>query len=1489
MILMNQAHAATRYWSGNGTTAGGDGIWDTITPTHWSAAPAGPWNLAWANGNDIAENKSGTAKITLGTNITLGGFTQGAGGSSVSNSIEQGSGPYTLILGNTGANTFSAVANATTGRFLIVNAGIAGGPDNNLVLAGPSTSGFGLITFGRANTFSGNTSFTAGATSGSRLFLKHQFALQNSTLTMSSEGAVTFDSAVSGNAFTLGGLAAADQGPGFDLALQNNNSAYPIALTVGGNSESTTYSGVITGPGSLIKTGGGTLVLDAASNFTGDTTVSGGTLQMDGVTASPTSVNIGAALAGAGRVNAAVILDAGASVIAGDGTTGTLSVASMTFSGIGTINVGALPGYTISPAIDATGALTVLGGTGAVTVNLPTSPGYNGTYHLMKFGSGVANAGSFKTGTVPPLNSNQSGALQVNGNQLDYVIVASGDTAPPIQVSLSPPNNANSVPTDATLVATYNETVIAGSGSIELHRSDDGSLVESFNVNTSPRLTFSAAQITIRPTSDLSTSQQYYIIIPSGAIKDTSGNSFAGITTTTGWRFTVPAVLYTDTGSPPNPPWSQIYPTLNHGSPDNGPVNGSVINVNNPAVEVGLYGNRPFSIPGQRLHVVCNTSTTGLGNFSRWFQTDGNTQVLRLFVNDENTANSRTGTSRTEAFSSEGWKYTDNVTYEWTARYTIAHRRSGYAILQVKNDVNDWALQLNINGNGSLVVNNRFGSDTTVRNPDGTVKIFDGLGFDVRVIDDGKFYKVWIDGVLYSSYSYPRPSGDTKFRWGSYLGSRTLVAPDDFNIILVSGAQMRSWPGNLATPVTYVVKANNSTSLDSGGSWVGGKVPGLYEQPVWNSTVTGANTTNLPSKQQWAGIRIVNPGGPVTINGPQILGIDAAGLDMNFASQNLTINSPVQLTVPNTLAVTSGRTATFSGRISGYPGFTVTGGGTVVLNAANSYEGDTTLSGGTVEANNNSAFGTGSILFRGGSLASNSNSTLANSIDLGSDASVSVATSQTLTLDGPIANSASLTKTGMGTLTLSGSNTNTGPTIVSSGTLAVGSPFSLLGTSRLLLGDGSVLQPRLDGVIINAPITVASSGTTAIISAPTNSPGGGAVSSLSLNSVVSGGGNVVFLSSVNQNALSTVYLGSKSTYTGTTLLNTTASTDGTTTNGESQIIVKLGTENALPITTVLTIDGGNGSGSGRFAELNLNGFDQQLAGLTNIIRSGTKAALRKQRVVNSDVAAPGTLTINNSTQLTFSGQLGSEGAGGSVSALSTPGSTNGNNFGLTKNGGGTFSLTGVLTYAGNTNIAQGTLSCGVINPSNEDSSVTIASTGATLNLAFTGTDTVGKLFIGTTQMGPGVYEAIGNPGSGMEIPQLSGIGTLTVTSGPPVTGYAAWKTVNGTTQTLDLDHDGDGVANGIEYFLGGNTNTSGFTPLPGVTKAAGTLSITWVKAASYNGTYGTDFFVETSPTLAADSWTTEILGGTVVISGNELKYSFPAGTNQFVRLKVTGP
>jgi autotransporter-associated beta strand protein len=86
-------------------------------------------------------------------------------------------------------------------------------------------------------------------------------------------------------------------------------------LTVGGNGLSTTFNGVLSGNGSLIKSGNETLTLTGANTYTGWTTVTGGTLLAQAAIGSatgtgPVQVNAGT-LGGTGNVTGAVTIGTG--------------------------------------------------------------------------------------------------------------------------------------------------------------------------------------------------------------------------------------------------------------------------------------------------------------------------------------------------------------------------------------------------------------------------------------------------------------------------------------------------------------------------------------------------------------------------------------------------------------------------------------------------------------------------------------------------------------------------------------------------------------------------------------------------------------------------------------------------------------------------------------------------------------------------------------------------------------------------------------------------------------------------------------------------------------------------------------------------------------------------------------------------------------------------------------------------------------------------
>ena len=199
-------------------------------------------------------------------------------------------------------------------------------------------------------------------------------------------------------------------------------------------------------------------------------------------------------------------------------------------------------------------------------------------------------------------------------------------------------------------------------------------------------------------------------------------------------------------------------------------------------------------------------------------------------------------------------------------------------------------------------------------------------------------------------------------------------------------------------------------------------------------------------------------------------------------------------------------------------------------------------------------------------------------------------------------------------------------------------------------------------------------------------------------------------------------------------------------------------------------------------------------------------------------------------------------------------------------------------YSGNTTVNGGILSLGAENSSNNPSTINIAATGATLNLNFSGTDVVDKLFIGGVQQSAGVYKATDNPNPGNPIAQITGSGTLTVNSGP-AGGYLSWASANAPGQNINQDHDNDGVSNGIEYFMGLSGNA--FTANPVLN---GSNTIVWPMGASYSGTYGTNYTVQTSDDLT--DWANVSAGNVTIVSGTSLTYTLIGAGKRFVRLLV---
>ena len=154
----------------------------------------------------------------------------------------------TLEVGNLGlTSTYSGVISAASGTPALTKVGT------------------GTTTLTGANTYTGATTISAGT-----LQLGNANAVQSSTVTISTSNGLAFTTAI--GTFNLGGLSGASNQTLLDTG------GIAVAMSVGGNNANTTYSGTLSGSGSLIKVGTGTLSLSNSNSFTGGLVIKAGTV-----------------------------------------------------------------------------------------------------------------------------------------------------------------------------------------------------------------------------------------------------------------------------------------------------------------------------------------------------------------------------------------------------------------------------------------------------------------------------------------------------------------------------------------------------------------------------------------------------------------------------------------------------------------------------------------------------------------------------------------------------------------------------------------------------------------------------------------------------------------------------------------------------------------------------------------------------------------------------------------------------------------------------------------------------------------------------------------------------------------------------------------------------------------------------------------------------------------------------------------------------------
>jgi autotransporter-associated beta strand protein len=373
----------------------------------------------------------------------------------------------------------------------------------------------------------------------------------------------------------------------------------------------------------------------------------------------------------------------------------------------------------------------------------------------------------------------------------------------------------------------------------------------------------------------------------------------------------------------------------------------------------------------------------------------------------------------------------------------------------------------------------------------------------------------------------------------------------------------------------------------------------------------------------------------------------------------------------------------------------------------------------------------------------------------------------------------SLTKAGPGTQILSGSNSYTGGTFISSGTLQIGAG----GTSGQIAGNvsvtgGSLVFDRSDdisfaGLFSGSTGTVTKRNATTLTLSAESMPFTGSFavasgslrftgtgSSVPINALITGSGALVRDAAANA-ASSVLILNGSNNYSG-----------GTTINAG---FISLGANNAIgtgPLVFTASADRGS---------LNMQGFDQTVAGLT-----ASNTTQYRGDIYNYNGNALSRLTIDTPTGQTFT-------YANQIGAL-----FGWTNIALVKAGAGTQILSGSNLFTGNTTITGGTLQIGAGGAAGSIPGNAAVSAGATL--AFNRSDAV--TFSGTVS-GSGALRQIGSG-------TLIFTGSNSYTGGTVISAGSLQFGNNTATQALLLPGNAT-VASGAQLVFSQTFDTTQFT------------------------------------------------------------------------------
>ena len=748
-------------------------------------------------------------------------------------------------------------------------------------------------------------------------------------------------------------------------------------------------------------------------------------------------------------------------------------------------------------------------------------------------------------------------------------------------------------------------------------------------------------------------------------------------------------------------------------------------------------------------------------------------------------------------------------------------------------------------------------------------------------------YSGALQGSGFSAYALgTTPIGKSYTLSNSSIAVQLVVA----SAYTWTGAQSSEWS-------TATIAGLKNWALDGSPTDYANDVAVIFDDTATNKTVdiTGADVTpqavlfNSGAYTLQGSNKIAGPA-PVTVAAAATLKLGSSNvLPDGAGTGNLTINGTLDLngnsetinglsgngvvdntaaTTTSTLAVGESASGNFSGSIVNTVGtlaLTKTGNTDFILSGTNTYNGATTVNQNRLVIASSAAFSpnTAVTVNNGASLILNASGapTFAQSITLNSISNLSLRQAATL--------SNVILPTSGGVIFNNDDVATQAFTLTSAVTLG--------GSMNVQIGGG----PGAPGIVTLTGILSGSGGSLV-------KTGSG---QLALGGANTFGGGVTIKNGTLESKTTTTTLGS-----GTVTMGGTGSTGATFITGQNNsnpFVI-----NAPDSGTVVIGTNGGGSGFTMSGPVTLNG-NLTLQTFNNPINGTIKAGVS----LTGGVSGTGNLLLNNlglaantitiaTTAVNHAGTITLQGSATGATTISAD--IGSNVTGITQNSATSLMiLSGANTYPGNLTVNAGLVRISNApdplnaNTGNDASTVTIAATGAILDLTYTGTDKVDKLVIGGTRQTNGVYGKVGSASPIIGIPQITGDGTLTVGAVTPA-GFSSWITgtfANGTVpggqQGPNDDFDKDGISNLVEYAIAGQDPTVGNSAIS--TFNAGALSFSKRLDAT-----GITYDIESSTLLTAGSWTT-LAKPPVVESASAISFSFTLGTpvTNFARLKVT--